>query len=127
MDLGHLFICALESESPRLYRNGHLRQILGLLVEKPGRLFILTKKVFKMVEVEEVEAQNPEYQRIEEVFEDKDSDCFDTILLNGTIDSIKPKLKLIKDQGTEIHGIFKSYFHYFSTKQTLNYPKFVDW
>ena len=79
-----------------------------------------------MVEVEEVEVQNLEYQRIKEVFEDKDSDCFDTILLNGTIDSVKPKLKLLKDQGTKTHGIFNSYFHYFSTKQTLNYPEFVD-
>ena len=53
-----------------------------------------------MVEVEEVEVQNLEYQRIKEAFEDKDSDFFDTILLNGTIESIKPKLKLLKDQGT---------------------------
>ena len=63
-----------------------------------------------MVEVEEVEVQNLEYQRIEEVFEDKDSNIFDTILFNGPIDSVKTKLKLLKYKGTEVHGIF-SYFH----------------
>ena len=68
-----------------------------------------------MVGVEEVETHNLEYHRIEDVFEDKDLDIFDTILLNGPIYSIKTKLKLLKDQGTKLHGIFKSYFHYFST------------
>ena len=115
MNLGYLFICALESEIPRLCINSHLRQILGPLVKKMGRLFILTKKVFKMVEVEEVEAQNLEYQRIEEVFEDKDSNILDTILLNGPIDAVKTKLKLLKDQVTEVYSIFRSSFHYFST------------
>ena len=75
-------------------------KILGLLVNKPGRLFILTKKVFKMDEIEEGEAHNLEYQRIEEVFEDKDSNIFDTILFNGPIDSVKTKLKLLKYKGT---------------------------
>ena len=47
-----------------------------------------------------------EYQRIEKVFEDKESNIFDTILLNGPIDFVKTKLKPLKDQGTEVHGIF---------------------
>ena len=50
-----------------------------------------------MVEVEEVETRNLEYHRIEEAFEDKGSDIFDTILLNGPIDAVKTKLKLLKD------------------------------
>ena len=53
-----------------------------------------------MVEVEEVEALNLEYQKIEEKFEDKDSEIFDTILLNGCIEAVKNNLKLLKDQGT---------------------------
>ena len=77
-----------------------------------------------MAQVKEVEAQNHEYQRIEEVFEDKDSDIFDTILLNGPIDVVKTKLKLLKDQGTEVHSIFMSYFHYFTTEKTLKFPEF---
>ena len=50
-----------------------------------------------MVEVEEVEALNLEYQNIEELFEDKESEIFDTILLNGPIEAVKNKLKLLKD------------------------------
>ena len=84
-------------------------------------------KHFKMAKVVEVEVQNLEYHRIEEVFEDKVSNIFDTILSNGPIDVVKTKLKLLKDQGTEVHSIFRSYFHYFSTEKTLNFPEFVDW
>ena len=68
-----------------------------------------------------------EYQRIEEVFEDKDSKVFDTILLNGPIDSVKMKLKVLKEQGTKFHGVFRSVFHFLSTKKTLNSSEFVDW
>ena len=49
------FICALEREILGLCRNNQLLQILGPLFEKPGRIFILTKQVFKMAEIEEVE------------------------------------------------------------------------
>ena len=31
------------------------------------------------------------------------------------------------DQGTKIHNVYKSYFHYFSTNQTLNCLEFIDW
>ena len=55
-----------------------------------------------MAEVEVVEAQILEYQWIEYLFEDKHSDTFDTILLNGPIGTIKNKLELLKDQGTEV-------------------------
>ena len=79
-----------------------------------------------MVEVEEVEALNLYYHNIEELFEDKYSEIFDTILLNGPIEDLKNKLKLLKDQGIEIHSVYKSYFHYFSTDQTLSSPKFFN-
>ena len=80
-----------------------------------------------MDEIEEVEVLNLEYQKIEELFEDKDSKTFDIILLNGPIEALKNKLKLLKHQGIEIHNFYKSYFHYFSTDQTLNCPEFIDW
>ena len=68
-----------------------------------------------MEKVEDLEALNLEYQKIYELFEDKDSEIFDTILLNGPIEAVKNKLKLIKDQGIEIHSVYGSYIHYFST------------
>ena len=40
-----------------------------------------------------------EYQKIEELFEDKDLEIFDTILLNGPIKAVKNKLKLLRTRG----------------------------
>ena len=51
MDLGYFFVFSLQRESPRLFGNVQLRKIFGPLIEEPGRLFIPTLKVFKMVEV----------------------------------------------------------------------------
>ena len=102
-------------------------QNLDHLSRIPGRVFILTRKVFKITNVEELETQNLEYKRIEEVFQDKESEFFDTKLLNGPIESVKAKLKIHKDQGTKFHSIFRSYFHYFSTEKTLKFPEFVGW
>ena len=61
------------------------------------------------------------------MFEDRDVDVFYTIMLNGPIDAIKHKLKLIKDLGTDIHNIYQSYFNFFTTDQTLNCPEFIEW
>ena len=80
-----------------------------------------------MPQVENVEAQNLEYQKIEELFEDKDAEFLDTILINGHVDTIKEKLNLLKYQGTNIHNVYQSYFHYFTTNQTLRCPDFIDW
>ena len=80
-----------------------------------------------MAYVEYVESLNLEYQKIEELFEDKDAEVFDTILLKGPIDVVKQKLKLLKDHGTYIHNVYPSYFHYFTTDETLNCPEFIDW
>ena len=75
-----------------------------------------------MAHVESVEAQNLEYQNMKELFEDRDDEVFDTILLNGPIYTLTKKLKLLKYQGNNIHNIYQSYFHFFATDQTLNYP-----
>ena len=100
--------------------------VLWTLVDTPGRpLSIL--KLYKMAQVENVEVQNLEYQKLEELFEDRDSEVFDTILLNGWIDTFKKKLKLLKDQGTDIHNVYQNYFHFFTIDQTLDPPEFVDW
>ena len=79
-----------------------------------------------MAQVENVEAQNLEYQKVEELFEDRDAEVFDTILLNRPVATIKQKLKMIKDQGTDIHNVYQSYIHLFTTNQTLNCPEFVE-
>ena len=50
-----------------------------------------------MDKVEYLEVQNLEYQKIEEFLKDKDSEIFDTILLNDTIETTKKKLKILKD------------------------------
>ena len=64
-----------------------------------------------MAQVESVEAQSLEYQRVEELFEDRDVDSvFDTILLNGLIDVVKQRLNLLKDKGTDINNVYQSYF-----------------
>ena len=63
-----------------------------------------------MAQVESVETQRLEYQRVEELFEDRDADVFYTIMLNGPIDAVKQKLKLLNDQGIGIHNIYQSYF-----------------
>ena len=75
-----------------------------------------------MAHVESVEAQNLEYQKMKELFEDRDDEVFDTILLNRPIDTLTKKLKLLKYQGNNIHNIYQSYFHFFAIDQTLNYP-----
>ena len=71
-----------------------------------------------MDEMEDLEVQNLEYQKIKEFFEDKDSEIFDTILLNETIETTKNMLKILKDHGIDTHGVFSSYFYYFSIDQT---------
>ena len=38
----------------------------------------------------------------------------------------KNKLKIIKDQGSDTHGVFMSLFYFFSVDQTPNCPEFVE-
>ena len=68
-----------------------------------------------------------ELQKIDEVFEDRDSDIFYTLLSFGPIHQLKTKLEAFKDQGIDLHGIFQSYFYHFCLEQTLNFPYFIDW
>ena len=80
-----------------------------------------------MDNVEGMEAQALEYQKIEEVFEDKDCEFFDNIMSISSVDLLKNELKVLKDQGIDVHGVCRSYFQFFNTKQTLNFPEFIDW
>ena len=72
----------------------------------------------KMDEIEVVEvADNEElgvsYQKYEKIFEDKNVEICDTILMNETIDTTKNKFKIIKDRGSDTHDVFKYLFYFF--------------
>ena len=57
-----------------------------------------------------MEAQELEYQKIEEVFEDKDCEVSYTIMSISSTNVLKNKLKDLKEKGTNVHGVFLSYF-----------------
>ena len=65
-----------------------------------------------MVEVVDSEKLGVSYQKVEEIFEDKNAKVFYTILLNETIVIAKNKSKILKDQGSDTHGVFKSIFYF---------------
>ena len=69
----------------------------------------------------EIEAQALEFQKIEEVFEDKDSDIFYTLLSFGSINQLKMKIKTFEDQGTDLRGVCRSHFWFFLSETN---PKF---
>ena len=74
----------------------------------------------------EIEAPVLEFQKIEEVFEDRDSEDFDTLLSFVSINQLKTKIKTFKDHGTDLHGVFRSHFYFFCLEQTLNFPKTIS-
>ena len=86
-------------------------------------LFFLASKYLNM-DSGGVEAQALEFQRIDEVLEDRDSRIFDTILSFGPISQLKMRFK---DQGTDLHNFFQSYLYYFCPNKTLNFLDFIDW
>ena len=40
---------------------------------------------------------------------------------------LKTKCKILKYQGSDTHGVFRSFFYFFSVEQNPNCPKFVEW
>ena len=81
----------------------------------------------EVIEVEYNEEVGFSYQRDEKSFEDKNAEIADTILRNETIETTKNRLKVLKDQGNDTRGVFKSFFYFFSVNQTPNCPEFVEW
>ena len=67
-----------------------------------------------MAELEDSKAQNLELQRAEEALSDKDVEVFNTIIMNGSIEAAQAKLKTLQSQGIDPHGVFSSFFLYFS-------------
>ena len=80
-----------------------------------------------MAEIEDSEVQSLEFHNAEESLEDKDSEVFDAILLNDSVEATESKLKIVQQQGIDSHGVFSSYFFYFSIEQTPSFPKFIEW
>ena len=66
-------------------------------------------------------------RRVEESLIDENAEIFDTILEGEAIEAAKGKLEILKDQGRDTCGVFKSFFHFFSVDQTPHCPKFVKW
>ena len=79
------------------------------------------------IEVVDSEELGVSCQKVEESFEDKNAEVYDTILLNETIETTKNKLKILKDQGSDTRGVFRSFFYFFSVDQTPNCLEFVEW
>ena len=50
-----------------------------------------------MAQVESMEVQDLEYQKVEEYFNDRDADVFDMLMLNGPIGEVKEKLIILKE------------------------------
>ena len=69
-------------KQPKLY------VVLGTLGNISGGPLLLLR-IYKMAQVEGVEAQSLVQKGVEEVSKDKDADVFYTILLNGPIDDVK--------------------------------------
>ena len=75
-----------------------------------------------MVKIEDLETQGLEFHGANEALEYKDSEVFNTIILHDSIESAKNKLKNIQLQGIDTHGVFSSFFIYFSIEKTPGYP-----
>ena len=62
--------------------------------------------LFEMESGWEIETENLEFQKLEDVFKDRDGGIFDTIISFGPIHQLKTKLDAFKDQGTYLHNVF---------------------
>ena len=80
-----------------------------------------------MAETEDSESQNLEFQEPREALTDKDTEVFDTIILNDSIEATWSKLKYLQLQGIDTHGVFRSFFFYFSIEKNPSCPEFIDW
>ena len=80
-----------------------------------------------MAEMEDSKAWNLEFQEAWEALVDKYTEVFDTIILNDSIQAAQGKLKDLQLQGIDTHGVFSSFFFYFSIEKTPSCPEFIKW
>ena len=57
---------------------------------------------------------------------DENAKIFYTILLGQTIEATRGKLEVLKDQGSDTFGVFKSFFHFLSVNQTPIAPSLLS-
>ena len=81
----------------------------------------------EVVEVGDHEELGISSRKEEEGLVDENAEIFDTILLNEAVETVKVKLEVLKDQGRDTYGVFKSFFYLFSVSHTPHCPKFVEW
>ena len=81
----------------------------------------------EVVEVGDNEELGASGWKEEERFIDEDAEIFDTIMLGEVVEVAKGKLEVLKDQGRDTCGVFKSFFNLFSINQTPHCPEFVEW
>ena len=79
---------------------------------------LVLSKMEKVGEIEVVDVGDNAESRVigwreEETLVDENSKIFDTILLGETIETTKHKLEVLKDQGSDTCGVFRSFFHFF--------------
>ena len=67
-----------------------------------------------MVDVRDNAKSGVTCRREKESLVDENSNIFYTILLGETIEAARGKLEVLKDQGSDTYGVFKSFFHFFS-------------
>ena len=63
-----------------------------------------------MIEVVDNEELGVSYPKDEKRFEEKNVEISDTILVNEKIEKTKNKLKILKDWGSDTHGVLKYLF-----------------
>ena len=80
-----------------------------------------------MEEELEIETYNREFNKLEEIFEDRGGVCFHTIISFGPVHELKIRLKTLEEQGIDLYGVQRSHFQYFCPDQNLNFLDFVAW
>ena len=74
----------------------------------------------------EAETQVHKFSKLDENFEERGKDIFDTILSFGPVHELKSRLKTFEERGIDLHNIQMSNFHHFCPYQTLDFVNFVS-
>ena len=80
-----------------------------------------------MAELQDLEDQKVKVQWAEDSLTDKDTELFDTIMLNDSVEASQANLNALQSQGIDTHGVFRTFFFYFFIKQTPSSPEFIKW
>ena len=116
--MGTICLLCIGRRELTLRGRSQLRQILIYSLADQVCHFLPTIDYLKMDSGGEIEAQALEYQKIEEVFENRDIDIFYTLLYFCSVNQLKTKIKTFEYQGTYLHGVCRSHFLFF----VLNKP-----